>query len=61
MIGKTISHYKIIEELGSGGMGIVYKAQDLDLDRTVVLKFLSKNLCIDRDAKRRFIHRTKQN
>ena len=59
MIGRVISHYKILEELGRGGMSVVYRAQDLTLPRSVALKFLHTYLSADEETKQRFIREAK--
>jgi len=55
MIGKTISHYKVLEKLGGGAMGMVYRGQDLKLKRYVALKFLPPDLTRDPKSKERFL------
>ena len=55
MIGRVVSHYEILEKLGEGGMGVLYKARDTHLDRLIALKILPADKVADPERRRRFV------
>ena len=59
MIGQTLAHFEILEKLGEGGMGVVYKARDTHLDRLVAIKLLPPDKVADRDRRLRFVQEAK--
>jgi serine/threonine protein kinase len=59
MVGQSIAHYRILEKLGEGGMGVVYKARDTRLDRFVAIKVLPRDAVADPERKRRFVQEAK--
>src|SRR4026209_459100 len=59
LVGRSLSHYQILEKLGEGGMGVVYKARDTHLDRFVAIKVLPPEKVADLDRKRRFVQEAK--